>query len=307
MRRLPSLDALVPFEAAARLLNFTAAARELNISQSAVSQQIRNLEASLGVALFERVGRSVRLTQVGKEYQHTVAAALGHIGNATAEIRSARGRPKVTLAADQSIAWLWLMPRLPLFQELIPDVAVRLLVSDVESDCVNDANDLAIVHGDGSWPGHHARRIFAEEVYPVCSPSYLETGPPLDSVDDIYRHVLLHLEDEHWNWMNWRMWLTECGASLPTEDRGLAINNYPLVVEAAKRGQGLALGWNHLVDLEIAAGTLVRPLAESVRTRFGYHAVWPSSRERLPQTEWLCDWLLQAADLPGEAVTRRTV
>ncbi len=292
--RLPPLDSLVPFEAAARLQSFTAAARELSISQSAVSQQIRNLEASLGVALFDRVGRRVQLTHLGKEFQHTVARALSHIANATTELRSTRGRPRVTLAADQSIAWLWLMPRLPMFQRAHPEVAVRMIASDIEADCVNDAVDIAIVHGDGTWPGFHASQLFAEEVFPVCSPGYLAQAPVLKRAEDLPQHRLLHLEDDHWEWMTWRMWLTEKAVKLPSTTHGLVINSYPLVIEAAKKGQGLALGWRGLVDSEIESAALVRPLEESVCTRFGYHLVRPANREPKPETETLMHWLLAA-------------
>lgn len=295
---LPPLDALVPFEAAARLVNFTAAARELNISQSAISQQIHNLEANLGVPLFTRTGRRVRLTHLGREYQHIVARALEQLANASRELRTTRGRPRLTVAADQSIAWMWLMPRLPLFQLAHPDVAIRLIASDGVSDCLNETISLAIVHGDGRWSGYESRLLFAEEVFPVCSPGYLESAAPLESADDFRMHRLLHLEDSEWQWMNWRMWLTEMAAEAASESHGLIINNYPLLIEAAKSGQGIALGWRYLVDHELDAGTLVRPVDHVITTDCGYHLVWPANRE---PTAGVCDliqWLMAAVAEP---------
>lgn len=264
---LPPLDALVAFEAAARLSNFTAAARELNVSQSAISQQIQNLEANLGVPLFNRAGRRVHLTHLGREYQHIVARALEQIANASREIRTTRGRARVTVAADQSIAWMWLMPRLPLFQREYPDVAIRFVVSDGLSDCLNDMVSLALVHGKGNWPGYESRLLFEEEVFPVCSPGYLDKAGHLQSPEDLLSHTLLHLEDFEWQWLNWRMWLTDMGLVAPGESHGLVINNYPLLIEAARNGHGIALGWRYLVDADIQAGTLLRPSrARSGRT-----------------------------------------
>lgn len=288
---LPPLDALVSFEAAARLANFTAAAGELNISQSAVSQQIHHLEENLGIALFTRNGRRISLTHLGREYQQVVTRALEQIANASRELRTTRGRPRVAVAADQSIAWMWLMPRLPRFQREHPDIAIRVIASDSLIDCLNDTVSLAIVHGDGRWQGYESRLLFGEEVFPVCSPDYLK-GVQLDSADALRSQTLLHLEDSEWQWMNWRMWLTEMGIPAPSESHGLVINNYPLLIEAARSGQGIALGWRHLVDDLIEAGALVRPVEGSVRTSYGYHLVWPAGREPAAGVMELCAWLL---------------
>lgn len=294
---LPPLDALVSFEAAARLANFTAAARELNISQSAVSQQIQNLEANLGVALFKRTGRRITLTHLGREYQHIVARAIEQIANASRELRTTRGRPRITIAADQAIAWMWLMPRLPLLQEALPDFAIRVVASDNIADCFNDTVSLAIVHGEGRWLGSQSRLLFEEEVFPVCNPDYLKSAPQLESTEDLRRHKLLHLEDTDWQWLNWRMWLTEMDTEAPSESHGLVINNYPLLIEAAKKGQGLALGWRYLVDHELEAGNLVRPIEGAVKTNYGYHLVWSNDRP-VPGVQDLGDWLVNAVRQP---------
>jgi LysR family transcriptional regulator, glycine cleavage system transcriptional activator len=294
-KSLPPLHTLVAFEAAARLSSFSAAAQELNVSQAAVSQQIRNLEDSLGLALFNRTHKAVQLTHLGREYQHTVAAALEHLAAATRELRMTRGRERLTVAADQSMAWMWLMPRLGHFHEVNPSVSVRLVASDLESDCLDNNVDVALIHGDGAWPGRQCALLFAEEVYPVCSPGYLEFAPPLDGPGDLMQHTLLHLEDDHWEWMNWRMWLTENGVALPANEHGLAINNYPLLIEAAKKSQGIALGWKGLVDQELDDGRLVRPLNESVRTRYGYYAVWLEGEAVSPQIRAFVDWASRSA------------
>lgn len=297
---LPPLDALVAFEAAARLSNFTAAAHELNISQSAISQQIQNLETNLGLALFNRKGRRVRLTHLGSEYQHIVARALEQIANASREIRKTRGRARVTIAADQSIAWMWLMPRLPLFQRAHPDIAIRLVASDGLSDCLNDMVSLAIVHGKGSWLGYESRVLFKEEVFPVCSPGYLDKAGHLQSPEDLRCHTLLHLEAIEWQWLNWRMWLTDMGLVAPGESHGLVINNYPLLIQAARNGHGIALGWRYLVDADLQTGTLVHPVEGSVKTDCGYHLAWRSDGVPDEGVVALCDWLIESVNSPPE-------
>lgn len=305
-KSLPPLHALVAFEAAARLSSFSAAAQELNISQAAVSQQIRNLEESLNLSLFDRAHKTVQLTPAGREYQHTVAMALEHLAAATRDLRASRGRGRLTVAADQSMAWLWLMPRLGRFQDGNPAVSVRVVASDLEADCFAGDVDVALVHGEGKWPGLRAMRLFGDEIYPVCSAEYLKAAPPLSAPVDLVRHTLLHLEDDHWNWMNWRMWLTGNGVDQPAGEGGLTINNYALLIEAAKMGQGVALGWSGLVDHELDRGALVRPLRDSIRTRFGYYAVWPEHQAQSPQARAFIDWILVDLDqvAPARLVIR---
>ena len=290
---LPPLEPLVAFEAAARLESFTLAAAELNITQAAVSQRIRTLEQALGTALFERAHRAVRLTASGREYQHTVSLALTHLANATREIRGAPQTARLTVAADQSIAAMWLMPRLPKFLERHPETPVRLIASDTEADCLAGDVDLTIIHGAGDWAGYGATCLFEEEVFPVCSPDHLARCGPVAGAADLTGSVLLDLEDTNWNWMNWRMWLTEQGVDLPSGDRHLRINSYPLIIEAARNGQGMALGWRHLVDDALLDGTLVRPLDRSVRTRFGYYILWPDGGEAADAAAAFRDWALE--------------
>jgi DNA-binding transcriptional LysR family regulator len=254
---LPPLEFLVAFEAAARLGSFTGAAEELNLTQAAVSRQIRLLERNLGRSLFTRAHRAVRLTPEGRDFQHTVSLALSHIANAAQGLRVVDGNAKLTVAADQSVAALWLLPRLESFQREHGDISVRLISSDVEVDCL------------------------AEEV------------------GDLLDRVLIDLDDDHWNWINWRVWLTEQAVELPLGKPGdlpsglrrLVINSYPLIVQAARDGLGIALGWKHLVDEPLAAGALVRPLQQMVRTEFGYYLLMRHDRAASPQARAFRDWL----------------
>jgi DNA-binding transcriptional LysR family regulator len=294
---LPPLEFLVAFEAAARLGSFTAAAEELNLTQAAVSRQIRLIERSLGRSLFTRAHRAVRLTPEGRDFQHTVSLALSHIANAARGLRAVEGSSRLTVAADQSVAALWLLPKLEDFQREHGDIDLRLISSDLEADCLAEDVDVAIVHGDGNWPGYEAALLLDEEVFSVCSPAYLERHGAIARPADLLERVLIDLDDDHWNWINWRVWLTEQTVDLPHGGdrpgglRRLVINSYPLIVQAARDGLGVALGWKHLVDEPLAAGTLVRPLEHLVRTDFGYYLLMRQDREASPEAEAFRDWV----------------
>ncbi|MEM7057901.1 MAG: LysR substrate-binding domain-containing protein [Pseudomonadota bacterium] len=292
-RTLPPLDPLVAFEAAARHQSFTRAAEELALSQAAVSQRIRQLEDHIGTPLFVRANRRVQLTTAGRTLQHAASPALRRIAAATEDVRHRPGRARLTIAADQSIAAMWLMPRLDAFRgTLDQDTSVRVVASDDPTDCLADDIELAILHGAGDWPGRQAALLFPEEVFPVCAPYYLTRHGPLSQAEQLLQHPLLELDDVQWDWMNWRGWLSTIGVDGIAQAEPLRINSYPLIIEAAKAGQGLALGWRHLVDQPMAEGQLVAPLPNSVTTEFGYYLIWPADRPLDPLTAAFRNWLL---------------
>ena len=292
---LPPLTALIAFEAAGRLQSFTRAAEELNVTQAAVSRQIRLLEEHLGKPLFIRAHRSVELTTEGRNYLHTIVNALSHVSAATREIKSAGTEVRLTVAADQSIAHLWLMPRLQGFRATHAHVNLHLIASDEEEACLSGEVDVALIHGDGNWAAHESKLLFPEEVFPVCSPRYLGARQGRLAAEHLIDATLLDLDDDHWNWLNWRQWLNAHGAGQTVLSRPLTISSYPLVIDAARRGLGVALGWRGLVDDDLKAGRLVAPLRESLKTRFGYHMVWPRERTRSPAALAFITWARGAA------------
>lgn len=294
---LPPLATLVAFEASGRLMSFTRAAHELNITQAAVSKQIRALEQHVGARLFERSHRAVQLTADGREYLHTVVTALTHLAHATLELKAEEPSHRLRIAADHSIAALWLLPRLGELMASEPKATIHLVVSDAEPRCLADEIDVAILHGEGRWPQHDAELLFPEVVFPVCSPGYLASARAITCPSDLVRAHLIDLEDDNWTWINWRIWLTGHGVGLPATHRALTIGNYPLVLEAARQGLGVALAWRCLIESDLAAGRLIRPVAAEVRTRFGYYLVWPRSRPRSRHALDYCDWVRR--DLPG--------
>ena len=290
--RLPPLEPLVAFEAAARLLSFTRAAEELHLTQAAVSQQIRNLEQYLEVKLFTRSHRAVQLTHEGHEYQHTVSGLLKQLASATTDIKSSEVNPRLNITCDQSFAAFWLSPRLRLFQRSNPGISLRLLASDDEADCITDNAQISIFHGEGYWPGFKSYQLFDEEIFPVCSPEYLESQPELDWRDWLLQVDLLDLDDSHWNWMNWRSWFAGQGIDEPLQFRNLQINSYPLLIEAACHSQGVALGWNYLVDELLDRGKLVRPIEQSLTTSFGYYLIVNERYIDEPSVVQFRQWLM---------------
>ncbi|WP_338548753.1 LysR substrate-binding domain-containing protein [Roseovarius phycicola] len=264
----PPLDLLEPFEASARLGSFTRAAEELSVTQSAISQRVRKLETLLDTKLFDRGHRAITLTPEGRELLNGVSVALQHLTSATHSLRQRETRPIVRLSADTSIAQLWLMPRLESFLLGTHGLAIDLTVSDNEDEVLN--SDVAILHGSGTWSGFTAELLFPDEIYPVCAPTYMARHP-IRALPDLLEAELIDLDYIHWNWINWGIWLTEAGLDPARARTLLRTNSYMALLDAARMGLGVALGWGPMMDQDLAKGTLIRPLPTSVRPAYGYY------------------------------------
>ena len=206
---LPPLSQLPAFEASARLLSFTRAAAELHLSQAAISQQIRQLEDNLGTKLFERMPRQIKLTEQGQKFQHTVAVTLELLENSAKELRSQNQNSGLTIAADISMAYMWLLPHFPQFSEAFPDIDVSVFASDRESECLKEGIDLALLYGNGNWEGFTSHLLIHEEVFPVCSPDYFAENTPCYFDARLSNHVLLDLKAERWDWIDWHQFLSK--------------------------------------------------------------------------------------------------
>ena len=291
-KRLPPLDPLIAFEAAARLLSFTRAAEELHLSQAAISQQIRSLEDSLQVRLFTRSHRAVQLTNEGREFQHTVSAVLKQLAGATMDIQNVEVSEQLVIGCDQSFASQWLSPRLGRMRQALDGTALRIVASDDYAETLGPEVQAAVLHGDGNFPGFTAERLFGEEVFPVCSPDYDHRRATQDWAGWLLDAQLIELTDSHWNWMNWRLWLSGHDIDQPLARRTLQINSYPLVIEAACGGHGVALGWRYLVDDLLDTGRLLRPLEQSLTTDFGYYLIYRDQTLGDGALTRFRDWLL---------------
>lgn len=257
-----------PFEAAARLGSFTAAAHELSVTQSAISQRVRKLEDLLGTPLFTRSHRSITLTPDGRELLIGVRAALQHMTAATRALRQRDSRPRLRIAADTSMARHWLSPRLSHAIRNSPPLTLDLTASDSEAELLTA--DIAILHGDGHWPGFTATRLFDDAVFPVCAPSLLDQIP-LSRPADLLTAPLIDLDYIHWNWMNWGIWLTEAGLDPTRATTQIRTNSYAAMIDAACDGLGVALGWDGLLTKDLTTRRLIRPFDHQITTPFGYY------------------------------------
>ncbi|MEO1139010.1 MAG: LysR substrate-binding domain-containing protein [Pseudomonadota bacterium] len=291
---LPRLDYLLAFEVAAELESFAAAAKHMNVSETAVSRKIRLLELHFNCALFVRGHRSVRLTEQGRKLLNGITPALKTLERVSVEMQNERQRSTVRMAATNSVASLWLMPRLRKFRQVNRNITISLLASDLDSECLTEDVDLAILRGEGDWPGYDAQLLFGETVYPVCAPGYLENHITIGDVAELTDHALIEVSNNHTEWLNWRTWLAQKGADPDQVRHSTFVNTYPLCIQAAIDGLGIALGWGHLVDQHLRAGALVRPLgAEHVRTRSGYYLLRRSDAKLRTEGDVVAKWLLQ--------------
>ena len=294
MNNLPPLDYFVAFEAAAKLGSFARASDNLHISETAISRKVRLLEQHYNVALFTRGHRSITLTERGAELLGSVRKSLDILREASADIVARDGGNTVTLAATNSVAALWLMPRLHEFNQTTDEVKIMLVASDSDSECLSDKMDLSILRGEGNWPGYQSHTLFGETVFPVCAPSYLGANPEAAQLAALSTLDLIEVDSPHTEWMNWRTWLDQQGLSNLPSDRGAYFNTYPLAIQAAVDGLGIALGWGHLVDHLLEAGDLVRPLeGAQVRTSSGYFLLKNPRKRPFHGQNIVENWLIE--------------
>lgn len=293
--RLPPANGLVVFEAAARHLNFTRAAAELSVTQAAVSRQIQGLEEHLGVALFHRGHRALKLTRGGARLHKAVAMGLEHIADTAAEIGRVRNPWEVTVSSSVTFASYWLMSRVAKFRSAHPEVELRLVASAPVSDLVSAGIDLAVRYGHGAWPGMEAIHLLDNEIFPVCAPSYLSGRPPLGTPVGLLGETLLHLVEYDRNWVTWGSWLRAFGVEQAPAGRGLEFDNYLILIQAALDGQGIALGGARLAEDFLARGALVRPVEATLSSERAFHLVIPAQVTLSPAAALFRDWILAEA------------
>jgi len=283
----PSLTALRAFETAARTLSFTGAAEELNQTQGAISHQVNMLEARLGLKLFVREARGLKLTDAGQKYLPLVRDALDRLRTAEDLVRPT-GPSVLTVTMSPNFASKWLVPRLGGFSVTHPDLDLRISASLQHVDFGREDIDLAVRHGNGEWPDLHVTRLCAEELFPACSPALLRGGPPIRTPADLAGHVLIHDRSRK----HWRDWLAAFGIECPDTERGPVFDQTALAIDAALAGQGIALARTALASLDLIAGRLIRPLAEAMPAEFSYWIVCRKSMSDTPKISQFRAWLL---------------
>jgi LysR family glycine cleavage system transcriptional activator len=291
-RRLPPLNALRAFEAAARHLNFSRAADELSVTPGAVSQQIQNLEDFIGASLFKRTPRGLLLTDAAQTALPALREAFDRLAEAASLLTAAVDGRRLTLTAPPSFAAKWLVPRLGRFETAYPQVDVWLSADMELVDFASGEVDLAVRYGGGPYPGLEVMRLMHETVIPVMSPE-LNAASPLGAPSDLAGHVLLHdgSPDADESCPDWQMWLAARGVKGVDGSRGPRFNQSSLVIEAAVAGRGVALAKRTLAQDDLDAGRLIAPMAITTSVDFAYYVVHPKAKARLPQVKAFVSWI----------------
>ena len=291
---LPPLPSLVAFEAAVRHGSFTRAAAELYLTQSAISRQIAQLERFLGKKLFLREPRSLRLTVAGQRYAEEVQRLLIGCAEVTEDIMKRKGHSELTVACSSGVAVLWLTPRLASFRALEPECHLRLIVNDSLAALSETDFDIGMYYlRDGPPAGFAARRLYDEEVFPVCSPAYL--GNRQLRPQDLLQETLLTLEDGQRQWLSWHTWMTQNGLPEGRIAHQILANQYPILIQLAIQGHGIVLGWRNMIDPCLREGLLVPACHASASLGGGYYAVWPRERVEHAAARSFRNWLVEQA------------
>jgi LysR family glycine cleavage system transcriptional activator len=295
-RRLPPLNALRAFEAAARHLNFSRAADELSVTPGAVSQQIQNLEDYVGVALFKRTPKGLLLTDPAQIALPALREAFDRLAEAASMLTAAVDGRRLTVTVPPSFASKWLLPRLGAFEALHPDVDVWVSAGMELTDFASGEVDLAIRYGAGRYPGLEVIRLMQETVIPVASPELL-ADHPLEQLGDLAGQVLLHdgSPDADESCPDWTMWLAARGVKGVDGARGPRFNQSSLVIEAAVGGRGVALAKRALAQADLDAGRLIAPFQIATAVDFAYYLVHPKTKGRLPQVKAFITWITAEA------------
>lgn len=289
VRQVDRLQRLAVFEAAVRLGSFTRAGAELGMTQPAVTRQIRSLEFSLGVELFTRTANRSEPTDAGYRLRTHVSAGFDTIEAGLAELGEHTG--EFVLAAHPGIAQSWLVPHIDQIKDVLGNLELRLWLFDRDTELDAARFDAAIHVGDGFFPGLDSVLLFPEVVVPIASPA-LAVQYGLDeasTADDVYTAPFVHMDDGDRPWMTWSDWLDRFGITLLRQPGRVLFHNYPMVLQRALLGYGVALGWRPLVDEYVERGALV-VVGPEVRSSRGYYATWPSGPPT-PAVRALVDWL----------------
>jgi len=296
-RRLPPLNALRAFEAAARHLNFSRAADELSVTPGAVSQQIQNLEDYVGVALFKRTPKGLLLTDPAQIALPALREAFDRLAEAASMLTAAVDGRRLTVSVAPSFAAKWLVPRLGKFETLHPMVDVWISAGMELVDFNSGEIDIAIRYGSGRYPGLEVQRLMQETVMAVVSPELLE-NQPLNELEDLKGQILLHdgSPDADESCPDWTMWLAARGVRGVDGSRGPRFNQSSLVIEAAVGGRGVALAKRALAQADLDSGRLVAPFQIATAVDFAYYLVFPKAKGRLPQVKAFVNWLTAEAE-----------
>lgn len=287
-RRLPQLNALKTFEAAARHESFTRAAEELCVTQGAVSHQVKALELELGIKLFNRERQRLIITNAGRDYLAVVRDALDRIAMGTERLLQRQSSGALTVSTSPDFAAKWLVHRLGRFAEAHPGIDLRVSATMHHVDFAREDVDIAVRHGDGHWSALHVTRLCAEHLFAVCSPKLASS---LRRPGDVLKFPLLHLDDSN----AWSAWLQAAGITDAGATHGPILNRASMLIDAAIDGHGVALARTALAAWDIINKRLVRPFTIALPLSKSYWIVCPKATASLPKVVAFHDWLLAEA------------
>jgi LysR family transcriptional regulator, glycine cleavage system transcriptional activator len=290
MKRLP-IGPLRAFDVAARHLNLSAAAEEMNVTHAAVSRQVKQLEERLGVKLFERLPRGLKLTAHGALLAEGTRQAFDRLASAVEDVSIPAVRRKLTISTFASFAARWLMPRIGGFSELFPDADLQVITDTRLVDFAREDVDIGIRFGSGKYPGLHIVPLFKPQEIVVCTPALLKRGPPIRQYSDLKHYTLLH-DDSH---RSWTRWLDRVGAQGVNPRRGIICGDRNSMLQAALAGQGLALASEVFAAAELEAGRLVKVFDVEVASPYAIYAVCLPRRLNDPIIIGALDWLQREA------------
>lgn len=298
-RRLPPLNALRAFEAAARHESFHDAADELGVTPGAVAQHVKALEAWLRLPLFRRLpSRGVELTQAGQRYAASVSRLLDELHEATRRLVAQDNAHVLTVSTIHSFAAQWLIPRLGAFRARNPGLDVRVVASNGLTDFAREEVDLVVRYGRGGYAGFVSELLMEETFFPVCAPALVAGGPhPLKEPADLVHHTLLHEDADPTvpASISWPQWLQAAGVRGVDPRRGPRFTHTFLALQAAAGGQGVAIATSVLIGDDLATGRLVRPFGPDVPSPYSYYLVCPPAAAELPKVQAFWRWIRGAA------------
>ena len=287
--RLPPLNALKAFEAAARHESFMEAATEQSVTPGSISRHVRLLENYLGTELFVRRSNGVTLTAAGKDYAEEVGRILRDLRTATDRIRSPARDRAIAISTLPIFSERWLYRRIPSFRKAFDRAELRVEAHNGEHDADREDVDAWILYSKGHHPGYAVTRLFGEEVFPVCSPRFRKNLSARPGAEEVIRQPLLH--DIYWD-TDWPDWARAVGANAGELAAAMRSALYKGVIQAAVDGVGMAIGHGEMIAKELASGKLVALAHLSVESEKGYHLVMNPSSTNNQTLVRLKEWLV---------------
>lgn len=296
---LPPLHALRAFDAAARLGRFRDAAAALGLSESAVSHQVKRLEAFLGVALFERRGNAVALSATGRRYFEAIDPAFAEIRRATEEIKGPLDRARVSLTVPGTLATFWLIPKLGSLESRHPDISLQLITTERVCDLRREQITMAVRYGKAPWDSMTAQHLLDEQAFPVCAPGFLTPALAADPAAALKKARLI-VNDTHIP--EWQEWAKAHGLAAPSLRSSIVLHASDQVLGAAIEGLGMAIGRRPLVDRWLNEGRLVAPFGSSALSGAAYFLVYPEEIELPVAARKVARWLRDMAEAESKRI-----